>query len=229
MDFLPYLVDAVVVLIFVCAVLDGNRRGFVKMILSLVAAIISIALAGELSEPIAVRINDAYLHDIIVEEIDNNLNIDDITQQDIAGIEQAVPSQITAVADEAGISIEDILKAATEAEGGLSENLIAEAEENLIIPILTITVFAAVYILLMIVFAIIIGAINTAFKLPVLNKLNKALGAILGALKGVTVVLVISVVAVLTASFAPESELGEAVLDSVLLNKIFDITVSIIV
>ncbi|MBQ2124538.1 MAG: hypothetical protein II196_01980, partial [Spirochaetales bacterium] len=46
--------------------------GFVKMILSLVAAIISIALAGELSEPIAVRINDAYLHDIIVEEIDKS-------------------------------------------------------------------------------------------------------------------------------------------------------------
>ena len=91
------------------------------------------------------------------------------------------------------------------------------------------TVFAAVYILLMIVFAIIIGAINTAFKLPVLNRLNKALGAILGALKGVTVVVVISIVAVLTASFAPESELGEAVLNSVLLNKIFDITVSIIV
>lgn len=229
MDFLPYLVDAVVVLIFVCAVLDGRRRGFVKMILSLVAAIISIALAGELSEPIAVRINDAYLHDIIVEEIDNNLNIDDITQQDVAQIEEAVPSQITAVAEEAGISIEDILTAATEAEGGLSENLIAEAEENLIIPILTMTVFAAVYILLMIVFAIIIGAINTAFKLPVLNKLNTLLGALLGALKGVTVVLVISIVAVLTASFAPENELGKAVLNSVLLNKIFEITVSIIV
>lgn len=229
MDFLPYLVDAVVVLIFVCAVLDGRRRGFVKMILSLVAAIISIALAGELSEPIAVRINDAYLHDIIVEEIDNNLNIDDITQQDVAQIEEAVPSQITAVAEEAGISIEDILTAATEAEGGLSENLIAEAEENLIIPILTMTVFAAVYILLMMVFAIIIGAINTAFKLPVLNKLNTVLGALLGALKGVTVVLVISIVAVLTASFAPENELGEAVLNSVLLNKIFEITVSIIV
>lgn len=229
MDFLPYLVDAVVVLIFVCAVLDGRRRGFVKMILSLVAAIISIALAGELSEPIAVRINDAYLHDIIVEEIDNNLNIDDITQQDIAQIEEAVPSQIMAVAEEAGISIEDILTAATEAEGGLSENLIAEAEENLIIPILTMTVFAAVYILLMMVFAIIIGAINTAFKLPVLNKLNTLLGALLGALKGVTVVLVISIVAVLTASFAPENELGEAVLNSVLLNKIFEITVSIIV
>ncbi len=229
MDFLPYLVDAVVVLIFVCAVLDGRRRGFVKMILSLVAAIISIALAGELSEPIAVRINDAYLHDIIVEEIDNNLNIDDITQQDVAQIEEAVPSQIMAVAEEAGISIEDILTAATEAEGGLSENLIAEAEENLIIPILTMTVFAAVYILLMMVFAIIIGAINTAFKLPVLNKLNTLLGALLGALKGVTVVLVISIVAVLTASFAPENELGEAVLNSVLLNKIFEITVSIIV
>lgn len=229
MDFLPYLVDAVVVLIFVCAVLDGRRRGFVKMILSLVAAIISIALAGELSEPIAVRINDAYLHDIIVEEIDNNLNIDDITQQDVAQIEEAVPSQIMAVAEEAGISIEDILTAATDAEGGLSENLIAEAEENLIIPILTMTVFAAVYILLMMVFAIIIGAINTAFKLPVLNKLNTLLGALLGALKGVTVVLVISIVAVLTASFAPENELGEAVLNSVLLNKIFEITVSIIV
>lgn len=229
MDFLPYLVDAVVVLIFVCAVLDGRRRGFVKMILSLVAAIISIALAGELSEPIAVRINDAYLHDIIVEEIDNNLNIDDITQQDVAQIEEAVPSQIMAVAEEAGISIEDILTAATDAEGGLSENLIAEAEENLIIPILTMTVFAAVYILLMMVFAIIIGAINTAFKLPVLNKLNTVLGALLGALKGVTVVLVISIVAVLTASFAPENELGEAVLNSVLLNKIFEITVSIIV
>lgn len=224
MNFLPYLIDAVVVLIFVCVVLDGRKRGFVKMVLSLVAAIISIVIAGEISEPIAVRINDAYVHDIIVEEIDNNFNVEEITAADIEGIEDSMPPEVAEIAREAGISIEEILTQAVNAEGSIVENIVDSAEEKLIIPIISMVVFAAAYIILMIIFAIIIGAINTVFKLPVINKLNRGLGAALGAVKGVIVISVLSIAAVFGASLAPQNELADAVMNSTLLNKIFEIT-----
>lgn len=224
MNFLPYLVDAVVILIFVCVILDGRRRGFAKMVLSLIATIISILFAGELAEPIAVRINDAYIHDIIVEEIDNNFNVEEITEADIEAIEETIPDEVVGIADEADISIKETLSEALNSEGDIAENIVDSAEKSIVIPVLSIVSFAALYILLMIIFAIIIGAINTVFKLPVINRLNKALGAALGAVKGVFVISVISLAAVFGANFAPENELSQAVINSTLLNIIFDIT-----
>lgn len=228
MDFLPYLIDAVVVLIFVCVVLDARRRGFVKMVLSLIAAIISIVIAGEISGPVAVKINDAYVRDIIIEEIDNNLNVEEITAEDFAVIEESLPSEITEIAKEADISIEEIISQAADAEGNIAENIVGLAEEKIIIPILTMVVFAAIYIILMLIFSVIIGVINTFFKLPVINRLNKMLGGILGAVKGVFVLSVLSIVAVFGARLVPENEIADAVLNSVLLNRIFEITTDFI-
>ena len=173
MDFLPYLIDAVVVLVFVCVVLDGRKRGFVKMVLSLVAAVISIVVAGGISEPIAVSINDAYVHDIIIEEINNSFNVEEITAADVEEIEKSLPEPVAQIAEEAGISIEEILTQAVDAKGNVIETIVDASEENLIIPVLSMLVFAAVYIILMIIFAIIIRAVNIVFKLPVINKLNK--------------------------------------------------------
>lgn len=224
MGFLPYLIDAVVVLIFVCVVLDGRRRGFVKMVLSLIAAIISVVVAGQISEPIAAAINDAYVHDIIVEEIDNNFNVEEITAEDIEGIEESLPPEVAQIAEEADISIEEILTQAVNSEGDMVENIVESAEDELIIPVLAMLVFVAAYIVLMIIFAIIIGAIDTVFSLPVINKLNSALGAVLGAVKGVIVISVLSIAAIFGASFAPQNELAAAVVNSALINKIFEIT-----
>lgn len=224
MDFLPYLIDAVVVLVFVCVVLDGRKRGFVKMVLSLVAAVISIVVAGGISEPIAVSINDAYVHDIIIEEINNSYNVEEITAADVEEIEKSLPEPVAQIAEEAGISIEEILTQAVDAKGNVIETIVDASEENLIIPVLSMLVFAAVYIILMIIFAIIIRAVNIVFKLPVINKLNKELGAVLGAIKGVTVISVCSIAAVFGASLAPQTKIAEAVVNSILLNKIFEIT-----
>lgn len=228
MGFLPYLIDAVVVLIFVCVVLDGRRRGFVKMVLSLIAAIISVVVAGQISEPIAAAINDAYVHDIIVEEIDNNFNVEEITAEDIEGIEESLPPEVAQIAEEADISIEEILTQAVNSEGDIVENIVESAEDELIIPVLAMLVFVSVYIVLMIIFAIIIGAIDTVFRLPVINKLNSALGAVLGAVKGVIVISVLSIAAIFGASFAPQNELAAAVVNSALINKIFEISTDFI-
>ncbi len=228
MDFLPYLIDAVVVLIFVSVILDARRRGFVKMVLSLIAAIISIVIAAEISEPVAVKINDAYVHDIIVEQIDNNLNVEEISAEDIEIVEENIPSEFRGFAEEANVSIEEILEQAANAEGDIIENIVASAEEKIIIPILTAIAFAALYIILMFIFNVIIGLINTVFKLPVINRLNKMLGGILGVVKGVFVLSVLSIVAVFGARLVPQNEIADAVLNSVLLNKIFEITTDFI-
>ena len=68
-----------------------------------------------------------------------------------------------------------------------------------------------------------IGIINKFFKLPVLKTLNRWLGALLGAAKGVFAVGIICIVLYLISSVAPETALAKAVEGSAVFSAVMTI------
>ena len=69
MDYLALVFDAVLVLVFVSAVLEGRRRGFAVTALSFIASVISIIAAKEYSEPLAQWANNSFVHESIVNKL----------------------------------------------------------------------------------------------------------------------------------------------------------------
>ena len=122
MDILPLVVDGIIILIFVACIFDGYRRGFVKMLLSLAATAISLALAGALSAPVAQLVYDEYVNEIASDYVDNYFGVAleevGLTEEEITGenfeakkeeIKEAVPEEVEELLEEYNISIEEIL------------------------------------------------------------------------------------------------------------------------
>lgn len=243
MNILPLVVDGIIILIFVACILDGYRRGFVKMLLSVVAIVISAALAGALAAPVAEWANDEFVSEMASDYIDGyfdgalenmGLSGDELTNDSFEGakneIAEAMPEELTQLLEQYDISVEEILDDISpedtleEASAKIKENI----ERAIILPVLELIAFLMVYIISSIILSIIIGVVCTVFKLPVINSINKSFGAVLGMVKGLFVIAVVSVFAVFAAGFLSGNELADAVSDAMLTNTVSEIALKLI-
>lgn len=210
MEMLSLIIDAILVLIFVSCIFDGRRKGFVKMVLSILVTIVSVLIAYEYSAPFAQWANEAFVQnaatgaiaDLISSQLSNG------TQ----AIIDAIPAYITEAAEAGGIAVSSIVsdigssvdaeQAAAQIYGGIYSIIIS--------PALKVIAFLIVYAIANFVLSFGVSIINRFFKLPILKGLNKLLGGALGAVKGIIVVGVVGVVLVSVSGFFPET-LGPAV------------------
>ena len=243
MNILPFVVDGIIILIFAACIFDGYRRGFVKMLLSLAAIVISVAVASALSAPVAKWAYDEYVGDIASEYVESyfesalesaGLTEDEFTGSNFEGskekIAEAIPEEIAEFLEEYDISIEEILDGVS-AEDTLEETgekIIENVERAIILPVLEITAFILIYIVSSIILTIVVGVICSLFKLPIIKGINKSFGAALGTLKGLAVIGVLSVFAVFAASFLSGNELADAVSEATLTNAISEIVLQLI-
>lgn len=243
MNVLPLVVDGIVILIFVACIFDGYRRGFVKMLLSIIAVSLSLLLANVLSAPLAQWVNDEYVSDIVSEYIDDyvddalqnvGLSGDELTGNSFEGAEdeiiEAIPEEINQLLEQYDISVEDILKdiSAEDTLEKTGERIKENIEQAIIIPVLEIVAFLVAYLVCFIILSIIAGFISSLIVLPGLKDINKSLGAALGTVKGVMVIAVVCIFAVLAASFFPGNEFADAVSEAILTNTINEIALGVI-
>lgn len=242
MDILPLVVDGIIIMIFVACILDGYRRGFVKMLLSVVAIIISATLASALAAPVAQWANEEYVSDITSEYIDSyfdgalenvSLSEDEFAGDKFEGAEEiaeAIPEEITQLLEQYDISVEEILSDISPEDTleEVSEKIKENIEKAVVLPVLELAAFLVIYIICSIILSIIIGVVCTAFRLPVINGINKSLGAVLGVFKGLFVIAVVSVFAVFAAGFFSGNELADAVSEAMLTNTISEIAFQLI-
>lgn len=228
MDFLPIVFDAIMILIFVSCIFDGRRKGFVKMILSVVAAIVCFIVAKEFCEPVAVWLNDNFVHSALVsaiaDVIENNLS--EGTQAVLA----AMPSTLTDALAQLGFSVENAVSglASQENVSQAAESITNAAQGVLVLPLLNIISFIVIFAVCRFVSGFAVGAVNTFFRLPVINGINKFAGGFLGAFKGFIVIAVVSFVALGVARILPDMPLAEAIKDSTVITTLAEITTEFI-
>ena len=209
MDYLALVFDAVLVLIFVSAVLEGRRRGFAVTALSFIASVISIIAAKEYSEPLAQWANNSFVHESIVNKLTEIIssNLGSGTETVIG----ALPSYIVNAAREMGVSLESLI-------GQLASD--AAAEKSVILPLLNVVAFLVIFAVGKALLGIGARVIGLAAKLPVIKHIDKAIGAVGGALKGLIAVVIVSVVLYTVAGVAGDTEFGKAVNDTFMVQRI---------
>ena len=221
MDFLPLVFDAIIILIFVSCIFDGRKKGFIKMILTVVSAIICFAAAGEFSESVAAWLNENFVHSALSSAIANSIS-DNLSSGTQAVLAELPKTLVDAVA-QMGFSVE-------EAVSGLSsqanvaqaaESITSAAEGVLVLPLLNIISFIVIFAVCRFVLGFVTGIINTIFKLPVIHGMNKFAGGILGAVKGLIVVAVVSTVALGAAQLLPDMPFSQAIKETTVINSVF--------
>lgn len=228
MELLPIVFDAIMILIFVSCIMEGRRKGFVKMILSVIAAIVCFIVAKEFCEPVAVWLNDNFVHSALVsaiaDVIENNLS------EGTNAVLAAMPQTLTDALSQFGFSVETAVSDLSSQENvsQAAESITTAAQGVLILPLLNIIAFVAIFAICRFVSGFVVGAVNTFFKLPVINGINKFAGGFIGAAKGFIVIAVVSFVASGVAQILPDMPLAEVIRESTIITTLAEITTEFI-
>ena len=211
-EFLPLILDGILVLIFASFIFIGRKKGFIKTVFSLIVTVISVIVAKEYSPAVAQWVNDNFIHEMGVEWLTRVIsdNISSGTQ----AVANAIPQVISdAVATFTNTSVEAMLSgvAASAEIAEIAEKIYTAAENAFILTVISAIAFLVIFIASNAILSLGVSVINIIAKLPVIKSINKLMGGLLGAIKGAIGVTVICQVLASVAKLFADSPLQVAV------------------
>jgi uncharacterized membrane protein required for colicin V production len=175
---MDYIILIGVVAVIGLFALVGYKKGMVKIVLSMIAMVVTYILAGALTIPVSMALKSATpVYTTIEESVEKMVKeakIDD-TKLDITAIEKLnLPSQIE----------EKLIDGAEKVTSGFNDYLVSSIS-NFILKALT---FFILFIVIYIILSIVIKIFDFVSKLPLINTVNKAGGLAVGAAQGLIIV-----------------------------------------
>lgn len=217
--------DIGLLLVFILIVIWGAYRGAVRTVLGIAALFLAGFLAVKIGVYLAPEIYERFFAESISQAIQSNLPS---AAEGMSAAQQAeaalnsLPESIRNLAEAAGIDLAAVqaqLSSYQYSGADIAQNI----EGSVIAPIVTtvckVLVTIVSFILLYIILRLLICLIDRFFDLPVLGTVNRILGGVLGAIKGIFIVAVLGfVIVILTGMFcSADSSLAQAVHESYVL------------
>lgn len=226
---MTFLLDLIIILLFIVFVIIGIKRGAIKTLLTLVSVWLSVFLSSVLGSNIAQWVYDAFFKNGIIEGVNNTLTqtgAADSVEKTLESIPDVVFNALSAF----GIT-KDSLLSQTEGAVDSAQISVSNAVEGVISPILTsiISFFLIIilFILLIVLFKFILKLVNGLFELPILNMFNKAAGGVLGAIEGVALIYLFAVLIKIVLPFTGEDFFitQQMIDESIIFKTIYDINI----
>lgn len=194
---MAYILDGVVILIFLLAVIIGYKRGFVQSAIRLVGCIAAVLVAFSLSAPLATGIYDQFISDkmqkMMVDEISKSASgtVDAKLDQILKDLPHTVTNMLSAFHLGTSKEIAGKLSASVSDSAAV---LAKKIDSQIIRPVVTAALQMlcgiVLFIVLMILLSFLAKAVGRIFRLPVLRQMDGLLGAVFGAVQGVLMVFV---------------------------------------
>ena len=185
----------------------GYARGVIKIVLTMVTTIVTLVVSAILTMPISKIVEDTAFGDGIkssVEEIVSEAEIVD-------------PEQIYELEFPKAI-LEPIVEGANSVKEDL-QNYVADALAHTIIVALT---FLVLVVIVYIIVRIVVSVIDLVSKLPILNGVNKSVGAVVGLLQGLLFVWIGCLILTACSDKAWAQEAFKQINDNSLLSFIYN-------
>ncbi len=217
------ILDIILIAILVAFIASAVKKGFMLSLLELVAVIAALALAFSFSPVVAQGVYDGVVENVMIEaleeQIDQNVNASDIAENAELTL-SVLPEFIVSLAENAGVDvakIKDTIATADLSSENLATELVTKVAEPITVGVLTAVFFIILAILLVFVLKFVAKLLSKAFDLPLVGKVNKTLGGILGAIKGIVVLVFICTILNFALSNG-DGELSTAVNESFVIN-----------
>ena len=214
MDYLPLVFDGVLILVFVICIFVGRSNGFMKSVLSFLSIIISFAVAQSFSAPVAAWANESFAYSAVnayVETyIEDAFRNDGVDPESENIVRENIPDEVVELAEEYGVSLSEIADDASQGFEQVSKEIAEKVLDAVLLPILEAIAFLLIYVVCVLILKIVVSFI-CKLKLPVISRVDKTLGGVVGALKGIGIVAIISVFAVVVSRLASGDEITDAI------------------
>lgn len=217
------ILDIILIAILVVFIVTAVKKGFVLSLLEFVAIIAAFALAFSFSPVVAQGVYDGVVEEAMVQSIEEQIdkNIDASNIAETAELTLSVlPDFIVTLVSAAGVNVDEIKETISTANlnsGNIANELVEKVAQPIVVGILTAIFFIILAVLLCFVLKIVAKFISKLFDLPLIGNVNKTLGGIIGALKGVVVLVFICTILNLVFSNG-DGELSNAVNQSFVIN-----------
>ena len=205
-----YILDVIVIAIVAFCAFRSAKRGFMRTAIELAGFALAIILAFNFAPAVSDAAYDGLLDKTVTKKIATA--IDERTTDSTTDITEAVwdsvPGFIASNIEYFGITEEEVNDKLSEISGETSTAVAADISHDVVRPVVSAAISGLVGLLIFIVISILAKflaiPINKLCSFSLVGKLNKTLGAVLGAGKGVIFAaiffLIISSVVVLTGS-----------------------------
>lgn len=224
---MEYLLDIIFIISAVFLVIAGAKKGFVKALLDGLSTIISGIIAYALSKPVAEFIYTSFVRSFFKDRFTNVLagsseNFDNISERINVLIDE-LPEGAINLASKFGFNINDEITAIIQGGVNDTESLVEAVMTNVADSVLltlteavsVVALFVAVSILLTLIIRLLSDIIK---KLPLVKETDKIAGGVLGLVKAVVIIFVVSTVLFFVAGSSNDESLVTAVNSS----KIFE-------
>ena len=197
---LPYLADAVIVVIFLLFIILGVKRGFVRSVLDLVGTLAAMLVSMWFSGIAAQWVFSTFLQESLSRQIAEALQAAPAADAAEAVL-SVVPEILRGGLEAFGITSDAINQAVAGTSGQAAEAVVAVLAPMVVSALRGL--FALVlFIFLLVIFRILSGVVCRIFRLPVLRQLDKGLGILLGVAQAalITVLLCFCAQALISVS-----------------------------
>lgn len=194
---MTYIVDIVIIALFVLVVAMAYKKGFLSTIIDTFALAISAVVSYMFCETVAESVYNLFVRSLVetrftrvLEEISSTLSVSDKVNAMIEGL----PPSAVKLAEVMGVNFNS-LTLSMSGGGNLSdEALINLAVEKIGHPIMInvteVVTFIAMFIIITIALKFLAGIFKKANDIPLLGKLNAGLGGVIGVVKAVAIIFV---------------------------------------
>lgn len=231
---MTYVLDIVVLVIFVAAVFLGFKRGLLKSVIGVVGFLAALMVAFMLSETLTPWAYDTFVKTPTETAIqtavgDTASNASASLEQNLQKAEEELPALVKGMMEKSKVSLTDLSQ---KMEGGVENTATAIAEtvtEQVVKPVMLLLIrcilFFALFVLARIAVTLLEKILGGIIKHTPLKSTDKLLGLLLGAVKGLLWVLLAVTVMQFIAGFTTETALisEKSIEDSAVVSKIAEL------
>ena len=194
---MAYIVDIVIIALFVFVVAMAYKKGFLSTVIDTFAVAISAIVSYKFFEPVAEGVYNLFVRNLVetrftrvLDDISSTLSMSDKVNAMIEGL----PPSAVKLAEAMGVNFNS-LSLSMSSGGNLSdEALIALAVEKIGHPIMInvteVITFIAMFIIITIAAKFLAGIFKKANDIPLLGKFNAGLGGVIGVVKAAAIIFV---------------------------------------
>lgn len=214
---MPYIIDIIFLLIFGVVIITSVKKGFIVSLFELVGTIASFVAARLFSDSLAAPVFEKFVKPGAENLLSQNLG--EVATTDYGTqIEEAInsiPDAFASILNLMGISKEALIEKVSSSDFA-SGSLLDSLMESVVTPVGTAVVqfilFAVLVALITLVLRVLVRLLDKIIKkIPAIKQMNSALGGVVGAVRGLLIVVIISLLLAVAAGFINNPEFISAV------------------
>lgn len=188
-------IDAVLVVIVLACTVWGLKKGFVKSLLGFIGYVVALLAAIGISNWLAAFVYDGFLREVFIQKISSVLTdgAASTAAEQAEKLLEALPGFVANALGNQGLTAESLEGTLTGSVAVIAPqvaDMISPVVINLMRIIFTVVLFSALLFLV----RVLVKAVGSVFRLPVLRQMDSLLGGAFGLLSGFVFVLLLTAI-----------------------------------